>query len=111
MNGLPDLRLLPDAAVPDGRTVLPTRTPTSVEAAPGSRAASTAFHTGYQRDRGLESPTQKGDQDQGPLPNDDAARNLIYLAVANAGPAWTRTRNWTAALLEFKIHFGDRLAD
>lgn len=27
MNGLPGLRLLPDAPVPDGRTVLPTRTP------------------------------------------------------------------------------------
>ena len=26
MNGLPGLRLLPDAPVPDGRTVLPTRT-------------------------------------------------------------------------------------
>src|SRR3954454_5935543 len=29
MNGLPDLRLLPDAPVPDGRTVLPTRTPSA----------------------------------------------------------------------------------
>jgi hypothetical protein len=28
--------------------------------------------------------------------------------VLNAVPAWTRTRNWTAALLAFKIHFGDR---
>jgi hypothetical protein len=27
MNGLPGLRLLPDAPVPDGRTVLPTQTP------------------------------------------------------------------------------------
>jgi hypothetical protein len=24
---------------------------------------------------------------------------------------WTRTRNWTAALLVFKIHFQDRLPD
>jgi mutator family transposase len=29
MNGLPGLRLLPDAPVPDGRTVLPTRTPSA----------------------------------------------------------------------------------
>jgi hypothetical protein len=33
------------------------------------------------------------------------------LAITNAVPAWTRTRNWTTALLAFKIHFGDRLPD
>ena len=31
--------------------------------------------------------------------------------ILNAVPAWTRTRNWTSALLAFKIHFGDRLPD
>ena len=41
----------------------------------------------------------------------EAARKLIYLALVNAVPAWTRTRNWTTALLAFKIHFGDRLPD
>jgi hypothetical protein len=46
------------------------------------------------------------------LPADhDAARKLIYLALVNAVPQWTRTRNWTTALLAFKIHFGDRLPD
>jgi putative transposase len=59
----------------------------------------------------LNRQLRKAIKTKGHFPNDDAARNLIYLAVANAGPAWTRTRNWTAALLEFKIHFGDRLAD
>ncbi len=39
------------------------------------------------------------------------ARKLIYLAISNAAPAWTKTRSWTAALLAFKIHFGDRLPD
>ena len=29
----------------------------------------------------------------------------------NAVPQRTRTRNWTAALLAFKIHFGDRVPD
>jgi hypothetical protein len=38
-------------------------------------------------------------------------RKLIYLAVTNAAPQWTRCRNWTTALLAFKIHFGDRLPD
>jgi hypothetical protein len=40
-----------------------------------------------------------------------AARKLIYLAIVNAVPAWTRTRNWTTALLAFKIHFGERLPE
>jgi hypothetical protein len=36
-------------------------------------------------------------------------RKLVYLALQNAVPQWTRTRNWTAALLAFKTHFGDRI--
>ena len=51
------------------------------------------------------------EQPEGHFPNEDAARKLIYLAVTNAVPAWTRTRNWTIALLAFKIHFGDRVPD
>jgi putative transposase len=45
------------------------------------------------------------------FPHEDAARKLIYLAVTNAVPAWTKTRNWTIARLAFKVHFGDRLPD
>ena len=48
---------------------------------------------------------------KGHFPNEEAARKLIYLAITNATPAWTKTRSWTAALLAFKIHFGDRLPD
>src|SRR5690349_4607179 len=33
-----------------------------------------------------------------------AARKLIYLAITDAVPQWTRTRGWTKALLAFKIH-------
>jgi transposase-like protein len=42
---------------------------------------------------------------KGHFPNEEAARKLIYLAISNATPAWTKTRSWTAALLAFKIHF------
>jgi putative transposase len=42
---------------------------------------------------------------------EDAARKLIYLAIQNAVPQWTRTRGWTKALPAFKIHFGNRLPD
>ena len=57
----------------------------------------------------LNRQLRKAIKTKGHFPNEDAARKLIYLAVMNAVPAWTRTRNWTAALLAFKIHFGDRI--
>jgi putative transposase len=59
----------------------------------------------------LNRQLRKAIKTKGHFPNDDAARKLIYLAVTNAVPAWTRTRNWTVALLAFKIHFGDRIPD
>ena len=59
----------------------------------------------------IERQLRKAIKTKGSFPDDDAARELIYLAVQNATPQWTRTRNWTTALLAFKIHFGDRLPD
>ena len=59
----------------------------------------------------LNRQLRKALKTKGHFPNEDAARKLIYLAITNAVPAWTRTRNWTVALLAFKIHFGDRLPD
>jgi putative transposase len=59
----------------------------------------------------LNRQLRKAIKTKGHFPNEDAARKLIYLAISNAVPAWTRTRNWTMALLAFKIHFGDRLPD
>jgi putative transposase len=59
----------------------------------------------------LNRQLRKAIKTKGHFPNEDAARKLIYLAVLNAVPAWTRTRNWTSALLAFKIHFGDRIPD
>src|SRR4051812_9132193 len=57
----------------------------------------------------LNQQLRKAIKTKGHFPNEEAARKLIYLAITNAVPAWTRTRNWTTALLAFKIHFGDRL--
>src|SRR5437764_3261231 len=59
----------------------------------------------------LNRQLRKAIKTKGHFPNEEAARKLIYLAIVNAVPAWTRTRNWTTALLAFKIHFGDRLPD
>ena len=59
----------------------------------------------------LNRQLRKAIKTKGHFPNEEAARKLIYLAITNAVPAWTTTRNWTTALLAFKIHFGDRLPD
>ena len=59
----------------------------------------------------LNRQLRKAIKTKGHFPNEDAARKLIYLAVTNAVPQWTRTRGWTKALLAFKIHFGDRLPE
>jgi putative transposase len=59
----------------------------------------------------LNQQLRKAVKTKGHFPSEDAARKLIYLAIQNAVPQWTRTRAWTKALLAFKIHFGDRLPD
>jgi putative transposase len=59
----------------------------------------------------LNRQLRKAIKTKGHFPNQEAARKLIYLAITNAVPAWTRTRNWTTALLASKIHFGDRLPE
>ena len=59
----------------------------------------------------LNRQLRKAIKTKGHFPNEEAARKLIYLAINNATPAWTKTRSWTAALLAFKIHFGDRLPE
>jgi transposase-like protein len=46
---------------------------------------------------------------RGHFPTEGAARKLIYLSIINAQKSWRSTYNWTAALLSFKINFGDRL--
>jgi putative transposase len=59
----------------------------------------------------LNRQLRKAIKTKGQFPNEEAARKLIYLAICNAVPHWTRTRGWTKALLAFKIQFGDRLPD
>jgi putative transposase len=59
----------------------------------------------------LNRQLRKAVKTKGHFPTEDAARKLIYLAIQNAVPQWTRTRSWTKAMLAFKIHFGDRLPD
>jgi putative transposase len=59
----------------------------------------------------LNRQLRKAIKTKGHFPSEDAARKLLYLAIQNATPQWTRTRARTKALLAFKIEFGDRLPD
>ena len=59
----------------------------------------------------LNRQLRKAVKTKGSFPSEDAARKLLFLAIQNDGPQWTRTRGWTKALLAFKIQFGDRLPD
>ena len=45
---------------------------------------------------------------RGSFPNDAAALKLLYLAIRNAGLHWRRPIEWTAAMGQFAILYGDR---
>lgn len=45
---------------------------------------------------------------RGSFPNDEAAMKLLYLAIQNAGVHWRRPIEWTAAMGQFAVLFGDR---
>ena len=47
---------------------------------------------------------------RGSFPNDDAALKLLFLAIRNAGIHWRRPIEWTAAMGQFAILFGDRFS-
>ncbi len=59
----------------------------------------------------LNRQLRKAIKTKGSFPSEEAAIKLIYLAIHNAVPQWTRTRGWTKAMLAFKIQFGDRIPD
>jgi putative transposase len=45
---------------------------------------------------------------RGSFPNDEAALKLLYLAIKNAGLRWRPPVQWTAAMGQFAIQFGER---
>ena len=99
--------------VPDGRTVLtePEALNSCNGPVSGTRRHLPPFIPVTNAIEALNRQLRKALKTKGHFPNEDAARKLIYLAIRNATPQWTRCRNWTTALLAFKIHFGDRLPD
>ena len=47
---------------------------------------------------------------RGSFPSDEAALKLLFLALRNAGVHWRKPVEWTAALGQFAILFGDRFS-
>jgi len=47
-------------------------------------------------------------KNRGSFPSDEAAIKLLYLAIRNAGMHWRRGIEWTSAMGQFAIHFGER---
>jgi transposase-like protein len=45
---------------------------------------------------------------RGSFPNDEAALKLLYLALKNAAIHWRRSIEWTNAMGQFAIQFGER---
>ena len=105
--------MLPDAPVPDGRTVLtePQALKGCKDSVRGRGGISPPFIPVTNAIEALNRQLRKAIKTKGHFPTEDSARKLIYLAIQNAVPQWTRTRAWTKALLAFKIQFGDRLPD
>jgi transposase-like protein len=99
--------------VPDGRTVLtePAALNGCNDSVAGTRWHLMPFIPDTNSIEALNRQLRKAIKTKGHFPNEEAARKLIYLAITNATPKWTRTAGWTKALLAFKIHFGDRLPD
>ena len=114
MNGLPGLRLLPDAPGPDGRTVITGPAPRNRGKNPVRGIAggiSPPFIPDTNTIEALNRQIRKIIKTRGSFPSEDSARKLLYLAITRAQQKWRHTYNWSAALTAFRIHFGDRIPD
>jgi Transposase, Mutator family len=110
-NGLPVLRLLPDAPVPDGRTVLTTPDATlSLEAVVGHGEHPPPFIRDTNQIESLNSVVRKAVRVRGHFPDDESARKLVYLAIRNHESTWKRPMAGRyECLAGFHAHFQDRL--
>ncbi len=97
---------------PDGRTVLTNPDDEhNPKASRGPQRHLLPFIPDTNAIEALNRQLRKAIKTKGSFPSEEAAIKLIYLAIQNAVPQWTRTRGWTKAMLAFKIQFGDRIPD
>ncbi len=108
MNGLPNLRVLPDAPVPEGQTLLTARDASRARAVGGSGRHLGPFIPGTNTIEAMHRQVRKAIKTRGHFPDEQAATKLIYLAITRAEARWTKNRAWTSARAGLKIHFGDR---
>ena len=59
---------------------------------------------------GVQFSLRKIIKTRGSFPTDEAALKLLYLAIKNTELHWRRAVEWTAAMSQFAIQFGDRFA-
>jgi putative transposase len=92
---------------PWGLRVAPRLDPgDSVFRVPAGRAAR---HLHDERARERPRAAAQDHQDPRPLPNDDAATKLIWLALRNITATWARAApTWKTAMNQFAILYGDR---
>ena len=101
--------MLPDAPVPDGRTVLTNPDTQSIEAVRGHRRHLPYFIRDTNAIEGLNRQVRKAIKTRGHFPDEQAATKLIYLALMRAETKWVKVMRWPSALRALKIHFGDRI--
>jgi transposase-like protein len=95
---------------PDGRTVL-TSPDDNTARSQWAQRHRPPFIPDTNAIEALNRQLRKAIKTKGSFRTEEAAIKLIYLAIHNAVPQWTRTRGWTKAMLAFKIQFGDRIPD
>jgi putative transposase len=59
----------------------------------------------------LNRQIRKTIKTRGSFPDEQAATELIYLAIHKAQRSWEKAYNWPAAVRALKIHFPDRIPD
>src|SRR5512134_2755358 len=112
MNGLPDLRLLPDAPVPDGRTVLTGLDATDVEAVMGHGRHLGPFIRDTNPLERLNREIGRRTDVVGIFPDDRSLIRLATMLCIEQNDEWLVGRRYLSAgsmepLLEERLHSPD----
>jgi putative transposase len=75
---------------------------------PAERAGTAIFIPVTNAVESLHRSLRKIIKTRGSFPTDEAALKLLFLAIRNAGVHWRRPIEWTAAMGQFAILFGER---
>jgi putative transposase len=75
---------------------------------PAERAGTAIFIPVTNAVESLNRSLRKMIKTRGSFPTDEAALKLLFLAIRNADVHWRRPIEWTAAVGQFAILFGDR---